>query len=283
MRDVSKQRLAVAIQVLREQHPMTVRQVYYQLVARQVLPNKVTMYQAVSELLRDARKSGDIPWEWIEDRLRRPRTVGMWSDLSAFAETVRRAYRRDVWTTQPNYIEVWLEKDALSGIFEDVLRDYGVTLNVGRGFDGWDSIRNAGNRYIEHGGVTILYFGDFDPSGEDMVRSLRERIDEYLEIADEPFGDGIVDVEIIKCALTAADIARYNLPSDFAKKTDSRAKKFIAKHGDVSVELDALPVAVLRDRLQSEVAERLDLDALEKVKETEDAERVRLVELLTAA
>jgi len=283
MRDVSKQRLAVAIQVLREQHPMTVRQVYYQLVARQVLPNKVTMYQAVSELLRDARKSGDIPWEWIEDRLRRPRTVGMWSDLSAFAETVRRAYRRDVWATQPNYIEVWLEKDALSGIFEDVLRDYGVTLNVGRGFDGWDSIRNAGNRYIEHGGVTILYFGDFDPSGEDMVRSLRERIDEYLEIADEPFGDGIVDVEIIKCALTAADIARYNLPSDFAKKTDSRAKKFIAKHGDVSVELDALPVAVLRDRLQSEVAERLDLDALEKVKETEDAERVRLVELLTAA
>ncbi len=283
MRDVSKQRLAVAIQVLREQHPMTVRQVYYQLVARQVLPNKVTMYQAVSELLRDARISGDIPWEWIEDRLRRPRTVGMWSDLSAFAETVRRAYRRDVWATQPNYIEVWLEKDALSGIFEDVLRDYGVTLNVGRGFDGWDSIRNAGDRYIEHGGVTILYFGDFDPSGEDMVRSLRERIDEYLEIADEPFGDGIVDVEIIKCALTAADIARYNLPSDFAKKTDSRAKKFIAKHGDVSVELDALPVAVLRDRLQSEVAERLDLDALEKVKETEDAERVRLVELLTAA
>jgi hypothetical protein len=283
MRDVSKQRLAVAIQVLREQHPMTVRQVYYQLVARQVLPNKVTMYQAVSELLRDARKSGDIPWEWIEDRLRRPRTVGMWSDLSSFAETVRRAYRRDVWATQPNYIEVWLEKDALSGIFEDVLRDYGVTLNVGRGFDGWDSIRNAGDRYIEHDGATILYFGDFDPSGEDMVRSLRERIDEYLEIADEPFGDGIVDVEIIKCALTAADIARYNLPSDFAKKTDSRAKKFIAKHGDVSVELDALPVAVLRDRLQSEVAERLDLDALEKVKETEDAERVRLVELLTAA
>ncbi len=283
MRDASKQRLAVAVEVLREHHPMTVRQVYYQLVARQVIPNKVTMYQAVSILLRDARKSGVIPWEWIEDRLRRPRSVSMWSDLSDFAETVRRSYRRDVWATQPDYVEVWLEKDALSGIFEDVLSEYGVTLNVGRGFDGWDSIRNAGDRYIEHGGVTILYFGDFDPSGEDMVRSLRERIGEYLEIADAPFGDGIVDVEIVKCALTAADIARYNLPSDFAKKTDSRAKKFIAKHGDVSVELDALPVAVLRDRLVSEVATRLDLDELAKVKEAENAERTRLVELLTAA
>ncbi|MBC7930263.1 MAG: hypothetical protein H7Z38_06795 [Rubrivivax sp.] len=276
---MSRRRLEVAIQVLREQHPMTVRQVYYQLVARQVLPNKVTMYQAVSELLRDARKNGDIPWEWIEDRLRRPRAVSMWSDLSDFAETVRRAYRRDVWATQPNYVEVWLEKDALSGIFDDVLKDYGVTLNVGRGFDGWDSIRNAGDRYIEHGGVTILYFGDFDPSGEDMVRSLRERIDEYLEIANSPF----VNVEIIKCALTAADIARYKLPSDFAKKTDSRAKKFIAEHGDVSVELDALPVAVLRERLESEVTARLDLDELAEVKEAEETERVRLVELLTAA
>jgi hypothetical protein len=284
MRDESKKRLAVAIEVLREQHPMTVRQVYYQLVARQVLPNKLTMYQAVSDLLRDARKSGVIPWEWIEDRLRRPRVVSMWSDLSDFANTVRRAYRRDVWATQNSYIEVWLEKDALSGIFEDVLTEYGVTLNVGRGFDGWDSIRNAGDRYREQGGVTILYFGDFDPSGEDMVRSLRSRINEYLELTeDEMLDEGGVDVNIIKCALTAADIARYNLPFDFAKKTDSRAKKFIAKHGDVSVELDALPITVLRDRLRTEVATRLDLPALAKVKEAEEAERVRLVELLTAA
>ncbi len=278
MRGVSEARLAVAIQVLREQHPMTVRQVYYQLVAQQVIENKLTMYQAVSDLLVAARKSGAIPWDWIEDRLRRPRAVSMWSDLSDFAATARAAYRRDVWTTQPNYVEVWLEKDALSGIFEDVLRAYGVTLCVGRGFDGWDSIRNAGDRYRAQGGVTILYFGDFDPSGEDMVRSLRVRIDEYLSLDGDP-----VDVQIVKCALTPRDIRRYNLPPAVAKKTDSRAKKFIAQHGDISVELDALPTGVLRQRLQSEVAARLDLAALAAVKERETSERARLVEMLAAA
>jgi len=276
-------RLQTAIEVLGEHHPMTVRQVYYQLVSRQVVKNERTQYQAISNLLVEARKSGEIPWEWIEDRLRRPRSVSMWSDLSDFAETVRHAYRRDVWASQPGYVEVWLEKDALSGIFEDTLERYGVTLNVGRGFDGWDSIRNAGDRYIEHDGATILYFGDFDPSGEDMVRSLRARLDEYLEIADEPFGEGIPDVEIVKCALTAFDIACYNLPADFAKKTDSRAAKFIAEHGDVSVELDALPVDVLRECLTNEVEKRLDLKALAKVRETESAEVEKLVNLLSTA
>jgi len=269
-------RLRATIEVLRDHHPMTVRQVYYQLVSRQVIKNERTLYQAISNLLVEARKSGEIPWEWIEDRLRRPRAVSMWSDLSDFVDTVRGAYRRDVWASQPGYVEAWLEKDALSGIFEDVLREYGVTLCVGRGFDGWDSIHNAGDRYREHGGVTILYFGDFDPSGEDMVRSLRARIDEYLWLDDEP-----VDVEIIKCALTMEDISRYRLPSDFAKKTDSRAAKFIAKHGDVSVELDALPVDVLRGRLIAEVESRMDLGALAQVHKQETSERERLTKLLS--
>src|SRR5437879_10188225 len=95
-------------------------------------------------------------------------------------KAVQRSYRRDVWPTQPVYLEVWLEKDALSGIFEDVLKPYGVTLNVGRGFDGWTSIKDASERFLdksENVPVTVLYFGDFDPSGEDMVRSLRERLD----------------------------------------------------------------------------------------------------------
>jgi hypothetical protein len=202
----------------------------------------------------------------------------MWADLSDFAETARRAYRRDVWATQPDYVEVWLEKDALSGIFEDVLSRYGVTLNVGRGFDGWDSIHNAGDRYAERGGATILYFGDFDPSGEDMVRSLRERLNEYMECE----GD-VVDLEVVKCALTKDDIRRYNLPPDFAKKTDSRAAKFIARHGDVSVELDALPADVLRSRLVTEVESRLDLAALDEVREQEEVERGRLIKMLSAA
>jgi hypothetical protein len=251
--------------------PMTVRQVYYQLVSRQVVENNRNRYQSVSDALVKARQQEIIPWEWIEDRLRKPRRVSMWAGLSDFADVAKTAYRRDVWASQPNYLEVWLEKDALSGIFEDVLEPYGVTLNVGRGFDGWDSIRNAAERYEDQGSVTILYFGDFDPSGEDMARSLRDRL-AFFEVYSD----------VIKCALTKEDIERYNLPPDFAKKTDSRAAKFIAKNGDISVELDALPNDVLKNRLVEEIEARMDLDALEQTKAEEQAERKRLVEVLSA-
>src|SRR5207248_10753457 len=94
-------------------NPMTVRQVYYQLVSRQVVENSRAAYQSVSNALVDARLESLIPWQWIEDRLRRPRAVSMWDDLTDFAEAAQRSYRRDVWATQPHRLEVWLEKDAL--------------------------------------------------------------------------------------------------------------------------------------------------------------------------
>jgi len=262
--------LDAAVEVLTENNPMTVRQVYYQLVSRQVIENCRTAYQAVSNLLVDARKDAIIPWDWIEDRLRQPRTVSMWTDLSDFAQTVQRAYRKDVWSTQPTMIECWLEKDALSGIFEDALNQYGVTLNVGRGYDGWDSIHNAAERFGDGADVTVLYFGDFDPSGEDMVRSLRDRLG---ELGSEP--------EIIKCALTAEDIVHHHLPPAMTKTTDTRRAAFIAEHGDRCVELDALPVEVLRERIVTAVESRMDLDALDEVRQQEAGEREQLVELLS--
>src|SRR5215470_3462 len=148
--------IETAQEILAANNPMTVRQVYYQLVSRQVVENNRNRYQSVSDALVKARQQGLIAWEWIEDRLRKPRCVSMWGGLPDFADTAKAAYRRDVWATQPGYLEVWLEKDALSGIFEDALDPYGVTLNVGRGFDGWSSIRNAADRHKNWDKSTIL-------------------------------------------------------------------------------------------------------------------------------
>ena len=255
----------VAIAILQETRPMTVRQTYYQLVSRQVLENSIAAYKATCRALVAARKDGSIPWGWIEDRLRQPRHVSMWADLQNFTTTALRSFRLDVWGSQPHYFETWVEKDALSGIFEDALEPYGVTLNVGRGYDGWTSIKDAAERYRADREVTILYFGDFDPSGEDMVRSLRERL--------SWFG---ANVQIEKCALTREDIDRYGLPPNFTKTTDTRRAKFVAEHGDISVELDALPVDVLRERIVGAITERMDLDALSGVRATENLERARL-------
>ena len=198
----------------------------------------------------------------------------MWDDLPEFGEMVVSSYRRNIWQDQDRYIEAWLEKDALSGIFEAVLNDYGVTLNVGRGYDGWSSLHRAAQRIASNEDQcspvsAILYFGDFDPSGEDMVCSLRKRLGFFR-----------CEPEIIKCALTADDIEKYHLPPDFAKRSDTRAAKFIAKHGDVSVELDALPVDVLESRLRDEVELRMDLDALAETKATQERERTELAEAI---
>jgi hypothetical protein len=212
----------------------------------------------------------------------------MWDNLAERVESAVWSYRRNVWPTQPAYVEVWLEKDALSGIFEGVLRRYGVTLNVGRGYDGWDSIHHAAQRYRRYRPsrypdddprilqepaelipTTILYFGDFDPSGEDMVRSLGERL--------RFFG---VDPSIKKCALTADDVTRYQLPPDFTKTTDTRRAAFIEKCGDIAVELDALPSPVLRTRLVEEVEAHMDLDRLGEIRQLENEERRRLADAL---
>ncbi len=269
MHSKTQKLLDAAVEILTAMNPMTVRQTFYQLISRQVIKNDRTGYQAVSNLLRDARKSGVIPWEWIEDRLRRPRTVSMWDDLEDFANTAIRAYRKDVWATQPQVVEVWLEKDALSGIFEDVLELYGVTLNVGRGYDGWSSIRNAAERYGDGVDVIVLYYGDFDPSGEDMFRSLKERL-KFFDC--EP--------EMVKCALSAEDVKRYNLPPNLTKANDTRRKGFVDRFGDISVELDALPVNVLRAMVKEEVEDRMDLDALAQVRDTEKSEKAYLFKML---
>ena len=253
--------------ILKAHNPMTLRQVFYQLVSRQIIENTEARYKAVSKILISARQEKIVPWEWIEDRLRIPRAVNMWRDLPDFAETAVRSYRRDVWPGQSAYIEVWLEKDALSGIFERQLDGYGVTLNVGRGYDGWTSIHNAADRFGSGEGGTILYFGDFDPSGENMFESLIERL---------AFFD--CQPKLIKCALTLDDIERYNLPPAPAKKTDTRAAHFIAKYGNRTVELDALPLDVLKGRVIEEVESRLDLGALEHIREIEDTERKKLLD-----
>jgi uncharacterized small protein (DUF1192 family) len=114
--------------------------------------------------------------------------------------------------------------------------------------------------------VAIIYFGDFDPSGEDMARSLAERLADFDCLP-----------ELTKVALTRDDIERYSLPPNFTKTKDSRSAAFVAKHGDISVELDALSVDVLRARIVDEVETRMDIDALADVHATEQAERESLV------
>jgi hypothetical protein len=122
----------------------------------------------------------------------------------------------------------------------------------------------------------IFCFGDFDPSGENMVVSLEKRLGWFA--AQSEWAD--LRFTIRKVALTRADIDRYNLPPNFTKLTETRRAAFIARHGDIAVELDALPVEVLLQRIRQSVRANMDLAALERTLKRERADRKRLQALL---
>jgi hypothetical protein len=248
---------------------MTVRQCFYQLVVREYIENSRSTYRKLGRALVEARLQGLIDWERIEDRLRKPRGVFMYSSLRTYAVVASQNYYRDIWPTQSTYVHVWLEKDALSGIFEDALEPYRLLLNVGRGYDSWSSIREAAERFRQlRKPVKVLYFGDFDPSGEQMTRSLEERL--------RHLGVGI-EMEIVRVAILKQDIARYHLPPNKLKKEDPRTEGFRVRHGEnASVELDALPVDVLRERLIASVEANLDLEQLSSIRELEEKIRQRI-------
>lgn len=268
----SKETLALvqaAYDVLQEEHPMTLRQCYYQLVASLTIPNNKASYDRLGRHLVNARLLGEIPMEWIEDRTRIPHVVPMWDDTEDFLYCVLPQFALDVWNTQPQYVELWTEKDALTGLLWPIVRSYSMTLQVCRGYQSMSALEEAAKRFNRQDDNLILYFGDFDPSGWDMPRV----IGEYMQKKS-------CNVPIKRCALNLEDIETYRLPQDFAKKTDTRAKAFIKQFGDIAVELDSLPANVLRERVTHEIEASLDLEALEEARSQEEEERTRLMRFM---
>ena len=184
------------------------------------------------------------------------------------------APRREKWTSQSFNVEVWCEKDAVAGVLEPVADEYEVLLFPCRGYDSYSALKEAGERIRGLGRPTvILYLGDFDASGQDMPRDIRERL-------TRDFGAS-VDLRVI--ALTPAQIAEHDLPPAPAKRTDSRAAKFMARHGDVAIELDALPPDVLQGIVREGIDEFFDVSAFEVEAAQERVERERLAEIIAAA
>lgn len=263
-----------AKEILEASNPMTVRQTYYQLFSGGWVDNSEASYRQVVGALKDGRHYGFIPWAHIEDRQRKPHEVQQWDDLAGFLKAVRRSYKRNVWQNQPVYLEMWVEKSALSGVFDDVLRDWGVTLNVGRGYDGWSSIYEAAERFREardRGQDThVVYWGDYDPSGLQMEVSLRERL---AQLGARPRWErGGIDRD---------DIDEHDLPPEPGKRTDSRAEWMVENYGElIQVELDALPMDVLKGYIEESVRQVIDLDAYHETISDQENEEEELNEMI---
>lgn len=165
-------------------YKLTLRQLYYQLVSRDVIPNKVSEYAKLSNLLKEGRMSGEVDWSAIEDRLRRPEKPATWDDPKQVLRAAMYSFKSDYMKNQPNYLETWVEKDALSGVLSRVTEQYHVPIMVNRGYSSVSAMYEAYNRFKDaianDKKVIILYLGDFDPSGVDMIRDIRSRILEFL-------------------------------------------------------------------------------------------------------
>lgn len=248
---------------------LTLRQLYYQLVSANVIPNVERSYKNLSTLVSDARLAGLMDWDAIEDRVRQPKAAGEYKDLAHLADTAIKAYRLPRWKGQDYYVELWCEKDALAGVLWPLAHEFHITMMVNRGYSSqsamYESAKRIAARAVAPTLPFILYLGDHDPSGEDMVRDINHRLLMFNVI-----------VHVKKIALTREQIREYNPPPNPAKITDPRAREYIAKHGDSSWEVDALPPAVLQTIIRDELDEYVDVDLMKKVTDQEDKDKKRL-------
>lgn len=232
----------------RQGYDLTLRQVYYQLVARGYIENSDRSYKNTGSLVNDARLAGLIDWSSITDRTRNLRKNSHWETPADVITSARYSFMLNRRINQPYYIEVWVEKDALINIVANASKSLDVPYFSCRGYTSQSEMwRAAGRlkRQQDSKRCVIIHLGDHDPSGIDMTRDIQDRL--------TLFG---ADVTVKRVALTSEQIKQYSPPPNPAKVTDSRAKNYIAKYGHESWELDALEPSVIEKLIESEVLKK---------------------------
>lgn len=263
-----------------EYKPLTLRQVFYQLVSREVIENTKSQYIQLSGLLKYARLSGLIAWEDMEDRSRKHMTDTTYTGSLPYVikslDSLFQSYRIDKMHGQEKYLEVWIEKDALSTLFFQAVSPYCIPLTVCRGYSSVSFLHNFRERVIQNRKegqeAVCLYFGDFDPSGVNMLNAMMKTIEEEL---------GMEGVRFKRIALTPEQIEEHSLPHspEALKEADTRAKKHIEAFGHLAVELDALSPQVLTDLIHRAIQEEIDIDKALYLQDIEAKDRELFIEL----
>jgi hypothetical protein len=250
---------------------MTLRQLYYQLVVANVIPNKVQFYNQLVSLITDARYAGLVDWDAIEDNLRKPRLPSTFTSISDLLNAAMHSYRLDFWKDMTTYVELYTEKDALSSILAPIAFRNRIVFQVNRGYSSASSMFEGANRFFEkqdeEKDLIILYLGDHDPSGLDMVRDIETRLRE--------FG---VHVTVRPLALTWDQIQKYSPPPNPAKMSDSRSENYVHKFGEFSWEVDSLPPDVMIKLVEDGIQSYLDPKILKKVMAQEQKDKKALQE-----
>jgi len=288
------------------------RQLYYRLVGKDLIPNFIEIYKRVCKFLTDCRYGGYIDWDAIEDRGRVPKRKSQWNTVQDLIDSAVNSYRLPRWKDQEYYVELYCEKEAMDSVLRPITDKYHIYFGYNKGYCSASTIYDIAKRVktqIEKGKkVKVLYLGDHDPSGLDMIRDVEQRIKEFLIIwLDDYFWktecenkesdwyktyehghDGWRNYfeqdyinekfEVIHVALTTDQIKQYNPPPNPAKFTDPRANDYVSMHGKISWELDSIEPEILMQLTEDAILKYLDIDKYNKWLKKENKDIKKLVD-----
>lgn len=246
---------------------LTLRQLYYQFVSRDIIANKQTEYKRLGKIVNDARVAGLLDWSAIEDRTRNVKRPNVWRSPEAIIRAVADQYQEDPWIGQEFRPEVWIEKDALVGVIESICEERRVPFFACRGYVSQSEAYDAGKRFqrVIDGGQRplVLHLGDHDPSGLDMTRDIDQRLYRFAGM----------NVEVRRLALNMDQIDRYGPPPNPAKDTDARFEGYQDEFGDSSWELDALDPTVISNLIETELSGVIEWEKWDAAMATEESNK----------
>lgn len=249
---------------------LTLRQLYYQFVARGLIANNQKSYKRLGGIVNNARLAGYIDWLHVTDRTRNIQGNSHWDSPSDIIYGAARSFRLDLWEGQPHRVEVWIEKDALIGVIEKICRDLDIQYFSCRGYTSQSEMWKAAKRlagYHSLGQIpVVIHLGDHDPSGIDMTRDIFDRI----QLLSGHW------IEVERIALNMDQVEEYNPPPNPAKMTDTRVGDYLAKYGSDSWELDALEPQVMVELINQKVRARMDYALFKKMEVKQEKKREQL-------
>jgi hypothetical protein len=269
-----------------EGYDLSLRQLFYQLVSRNVVPNTEKSYKNVGGLVSDARLAGLIDWDIIKDRGREMIQNSHWESPAEIVRTAASQFRIDRWKDQPRYVEVMVEKQALEGVLVPVCKELDVPFTANKGYSSSSAMYEASKRFLQRAEagkeLYILYLGDHDPSGIDMTRDVLDRLDLFVKTSmnrcDEIGPNEIPAVEVRRLALNMEQIEELRPPENPAKLTDSRATGYVQRFGTSSWELDAIEPRRLASIVRQSIRSLLNIRAWNASGSRQDAMRAELTE-----
>lgn len=265
------------------------RQLYYRLVGKKWIPNYIEIYKRICAFLTDCRYGGYIDWDAIEDRGRVPKRKSQWESVQSLIESAIASYRLPRWKDQKYYVELYCEKEAMESVLRPIADKYHLYFGYNKGYCSASTIREIAERtekqILNGKEVVLLYLGDHDPSGLDMIRDVETRVREFLEVWFSTKGkitymesQYFVDehFKIKHVALKKEQIEQYDLPPNPAKFSDPRAKDYINEYGEISWELDALEPEILIQLTEDAILQYLNVDKYNKWIKQEKEESKKL-------